>query len=56
MQTTSISRVYDSPPEKCGAVQYSNGSYYSTQEAQLDQLDGIIADPDVGITRPCKAF
>jgi flagellar hook-associated protein 1 FlgK len=31
-------------------------SYYSTQEAQLDQLDQIIADPSVGITPALQSF
>ncbi|HNX72328.1 flagellar hook-associated protein FlgK, partial [Rivihabitans pingtungensis] len=56
VQTTSISRVYDSHLEKVVQSNTAMESYYSTQEAQLDQLDGIIADPDVGITPALQSF
>ena len=56
VQTTSISRVYDSHLEKVVQSNTAMESYYSTQEAQLDQLDGIIADPTVGITPALQSF
>ena len=56
VQTTSISRVYDSHLEKVVQSNTAMESYYSTLEAQLDQLDGIIADPDVGITPALQSF
>lgn len=55
-QTTSISRVYDSHLEKVVQSNTAMESFYSTQEAQLDQLDQIIADPDVGITPALQSF
>lgn len=56
VQTTSISRVYDSHLEKVVQSNTAMESYYSTLEAQLDQLDGIIADPTVGITPALQSF
>lgn len=56
VQTTSISRVYDSHLEKMVQSNTAMESYYATQEAQLNQLDQIIADPDVGITPALQSF
>ena len=56
VQTTSISRVYDAHLEKVVQANTAMESYYSTQEAQLDQLDQIIADPSVGITPALQSF
>lgn len=56
VQTTSISRVYDAHLEKVVQANTAMESYYSTQEAQLDQLDQIIADPAVGITPALQTF
>lgn len=56
VQTTSISRVYDTHLEKVMQSNTAMESYYSTQEAQLDQLDQIIADPAVGITPALQSF
>src|SRR5574343_206909 len=46
-QTTSISRVYDSHLEKVVQSNTAMECFYSTQEAELDNVEQLIADPDV---------